>query len=339
MGIFRIDEDRITSLEPTTFVKCGLKEDDLQKLLKKQIDVISPETLIVAEEFNDWDGSSRRIDLLGIDKAANLVVIELKRTEEGGGHMDLQAIRYAAMISTLTFDRLVEIYEKDLSASGVEEDARDGLLGHLQWDDPDESEFGREVKIVLAAAEFSKELTTAVMWLNERGLDIRCVRLRPYTNNGQVLLDVQTVIPIPEAVDYQVRVREKKQKERESTRRDYTRYDLSVGDDKYSALPKRRMMYHIVSAVLKNGGTPYQVAEVIPPRKFKIFDGIIDADEVKKDLGSRSSRWFCSTDEIFHLNDKTFILSNQWGKDTIEFARTLIAKFPDLNCRWQPAPR
>lgn len=150
MGIFRIDEDRITSLEPTTFVKCGLKEDDLQKLLKKQIDVISPETLLVAEEFNDWDGSSRRIDLLGIDKAANLVVIELKRTEDGG-HMDLQAIRYAAMISTLTFDRLVEIYEKDLSASGVEEDARDGLLGHLQWEDPDESEIGREVKIVLAA--------------------------------------------------------------------------------------------------------------------------------------------------------------------------------------------
>lgn len=338
MGIFRIDEDRITSLEPTTFVKCGLKEDDLQKLLKKQIDVISPETLIVAEEFSDWDDSSRRIDLLGIDKAANLVVIELKRTEDGG-HMDLQAIRYAAMISTLTFDRLVEIYEQDLSESGVEEDARDGLLGHLQWDDPDESEIGREVKIVLAAAEFSKELTTAVIWLNERGLDIRCVRLRPYINDGQVLLDVQTVIPIPEAVDYQVRVREKKQKERESRRRDYTRYDLSVGGEEYSALPKRRMMYHIVLAVLKNGGTLHQVADVIPRRKLKIFDGIIDAEQVKNDLGSGSRRWFCSADEIVHVNDKTFILSNRWGKDTIDFARTLSDKFPELNCRWQPAPR
>lgn len=338
MGIFRIDEDRITPLEAATFAECNLKEHDLQKLLKEQIDVISPETLIVAEEFSDWDDSSRRIDLLGIDKAANLVVIELKRTEDGG-HMDLQAIRYAAMISTLTFDRLVEIYEQDLSASGVEEDARDGLLGHLQWDDPDESEIGREVKIVLAAAEFSKELTTAVMWLNERGLDIRCVRLRPYINDRQVLLDVQTVIPIPEAVDYQVRVREKKQKERESTRRDYTRYDLSVGDEKYSALPKRRMMYHIVRAVLKNGGTPNQVADVIPARKFKIYERKIDAKELMKDLGQRSIRWFCDADEIFYVDGMTCILSNQWGRGTIDFARTLSDKFPELNCRWEPAPR
>ena len=35
-------------------------------------------------------------NLLCIDREANLVVVELKRTEDGG-HMDLQAIRYAAM--------------------------------------------------------------------------------------------------------------------------------------------------------------------------------------------------------------------------------------------------
>ena len=76
--------------------------------------MISPNTLIVAEEFGEWEDSQRRIDLLGIDKDANLIVIELKRTEDGG-HMDLQAIRYAAMISTLTFDRLVTSYEQYLS--------------------------------------------------------------------------------------------------------------------------------------------------------------------------------------------------------------------------------
>jgi len=64
--------------------------------------------LVVSEEFGDWEDSRRRIDLLGIDKAANLVVIELKRTEDGG-HMELQAIRYAAMVSKMTFDRLVEV--------------------------------------------------------------------------------------------------------------------------------------------------------------------------------------------------------------------------------------
>ena len=78
----------------------GLHERrDLQRLLRENVEVIAPETLVIAEEFGDWEDSRRRIDLLAVDKAANLVVIELKRTEDGG-HMDLQSIRYASMVST-----------------------------------------------------------------------------------------------------------------------------------------------------------------------------------------------------------------------------------------------
>src|SRR3546814_14859597 len=73
---------------------------DLQRLLRENVAVIAPDTLVIAEEYGEWDDSRRRIDLLGIDRDANLVVIELKRTEDGG-HMDLQAIRYAAMVSTM----------------------------------------------------------------------------------------------------------------------------------------------------------------------------------------------------------------------------------------------
>jgi len=55
--------------------------------------VISPDTLVIAEEFSEWTEGARRIDLLGIDKQANLVVVELKR-DETGAHMELQALRY-----------------------------------------------------------------------------------------------------------------------------------------------------------------------------------------------------------------------------------------------------
>ena len=44
--------------------------------------------------------------------------------------------------------------------------------------------FAQEVRIVLVSAEFSKELTTSVMWLNDFGLDIRCVRIHLY-RSGQ----------------------------------------------------------------------------------------------------------------------------------------------------------
>jgi Domain of unknown function (DUF4268) len=71
------------------------------------------------------------------------------------------------------------------------------------------------VRIVLVSAEFSKEITTAVMWLNERSLDIRCVRIKPYRDNDRVLIDVQQVIPLPEAEEYQIQIRQKETKGRE----------------------------------------------------------------------------------------------------------------------------
>ena len=111
MSLFRIDNRKIVGIDSTTFEANEMQERrDLQNMLKSQIEVISQDILIVAEEFGEWEDSHRRIDLLGLDKEANLVVIELKRTDDGG-HMELQALRYAAMISALTFSRLIEIYE------------------------------------------------------------------------------------------------------------------------------------------------------------------------------------------------------------------------------------
>ena len=91
MPIFAIDEETFTSIPATTFAKAGINErHHLQQMLQKNIDVIAPDTLVLAEEFGNWEDSQRRIDLLAIDRGTNLVVIELKRTEDGG-HMELHS--------------------------------------------------------------------------------------------------------------------------------------------------------------------------------------------------------------------------------------------------------
>ena len=118
MAIYEITANNLKKVPETSFAAEGIKErDDIQRLLRDQIDVLVPGTLVIAEEFGEWEESKRRIDLLAIDEDANLVVIELKRTEDGG-HMELQALRYAAMVSTLTFDKVVEIYGNFLKKSG-----------------------------------------------------------------------------------------------------------------------------------------------------------------------------------------------------------------------------
>ena len=87
--IYEVGNDSLRQLDATSFGSAGLTERrDLQRLLRDQIEVVADDVLVIAEEFGEWTESRRRIDLLGVDKDANLVIIELKRTDDGG-HMEL----------------------------------------------------------------------------------------------------------------------------------------------------------------------------------------------------------------------------------------------------------
>lgn len=230
MPVYRLTSDSIEKLPATSFAERGvLERADLQRLLKANISVVARDVLVIAEEFGDWEDSRRRIDLLGIDSDAGLVVIELKR-DDSGGHMELQAIRYAAMVSNLTFTRAVEAFQAYLNKTASGQDARRKLLDFLEWDEAREDEFGHDVRVILVAADFSKELTTSVLWLNERDLDIRCVRLKPYAMGNETIVDAQQVVPLPEAEEYIVRLREKAIERREAARQDTGYWFMNTGD-------------------------------------------------------------------------------------------------------------
>ncbi|MBV6397249.1 MAG: hypothetical protein HFACDABA_02857 [Anaerolineales bacterium] len=325
MPIFELTTDKLRKIEETSFSIAKVRERaDLQRLLRNQIEIISPDTLIIAEEFGEWEDSRRRIDLLGIDKNANLVVFELKRTEDGG-HMELQALRYAAMVSTMTFDKAAEVYADYLSKSGNGEDAERTLLDFLEWEDNDDENFAQDVRIVLVSAEFSRELTTSVLWLNDRGLDIRCVRIKPYNDNGRTLIDIEQVIPLPEASEYQVQVSAKSRQERISrtSTKDFTKYDVTIFGKSETRLAKRNAMFFVVKNLCDSGIAPEKINEVINWRRlFLQVDGILNSDDfiraatVQRESGGKmfeKRRWFCDDGELICIDGKTYALTNQWG--------------------------
>ncbi|MFC7505618.1 endonuclease NucS domain-containing protein, partial [Nocardioides sp. GCM10030258] len=97
----------LVKVQRTTFAAAGIQErSHIQAALRDHISLIGDDLYVVAEEFGDFEGVQRRIDLLCLDKTGRLVVVELKRTADGG-HMELQALRYAAMVSTMTFAHVV----------------------------------------------------------------------------------------------------------------------------------------------------------------------------------------------------------------------------------------
>lgn len=258
--------------------------------------------------------------------------------------MELQAIRYAAMISQMTFGQAVEAHDAYLRQRGGEGSARERILGFLGWEEPDDEAFAADVRLVLVSANFSKEITSSVLWLREFGVDITCLRLIPYDLQGRTLIDVQRIIPLPEAADFMERVRNKERAERESrgAKRDYTRYDVVVDGERHTAQFKRRAILLVVRALCSKGVTPAQIVEVVDWREnnlFRSYAGTLDQDAFRAagraevDAGGLvldPSRWFCDDGELIHSGGNTYALSSQWGLRTGEALTLLTERWPRL---------
>jgi len=212
LALFRVSGESFERVAETTFANERLQErQDLQRLLRADISVLGDDLMVVGEEFGDWEDSNRRIDLLCLDTQARLVVVELKRTGDGG-HMELQAVRYAAMVSGMTFDRLASAHGRYVGLDHP--DAEAALLSFLGWENETDGAVSDEVRIILVSGNFSREITTAVLWLNKQGLDITCHRMRPHRVGVELLVDIQQIIPLPEAADYETKLKAQRQEEK-----------------------------------------------------------------------------------------------------------------------------
>jgi hypothetical protein len=318
MAIYHFENNLLTKVEKTNFSSQGIKErQHLQTALKEQISVIAPNCLVIAEEFSEWSESQRRIDLLAIDKQANIVVIELKRGETGD-YMELQAIRYASMVSTLTFQKAIEIFQKYLNSTNSSDDAETILLDFLGWEEPKPEDFASDVRIILVSSDFSKELTTSVMWLNDRDLDIRCVRLIPFKFENQIFVDVQQIIPLPEAESYQIKIKQQSEERREARKsnKDYTRY---LFDNKESN--KRRLVLAVIKKwISENSPIAFNELLVAFPQNLhgnNLFVTESEASEtVLRQQGKR--RHFIEPEDIISFSDGTrYAVTNQWGKGNL----------------------
>lgn len=261
--------------------------------------------------------------------------------------MELQAIRYAAMVANLTFERIVEVHAQYLACNKQQEDADNAISQFLGWEDGTERVLSTDVRIILVGAGFSPEITTTVLWLNERDLDIRCIRWRQYLWGGSTLLDIQQIIPLPEASDYQVKLKEKAVEKRAAERKfnfDFSKYDLQVDDKVYERLTKRalgfRILYAAMCALISSDELSKHLGRAASTWLITV-DGEVNAGkfaELASNMSSKFgkyklSRFFVSEGDLIHLGGKTSAISNQWDINDVPAFENIVKTFPQLGMR------
>ena len=209
-------ENRLVRLEERRFSDLNLHErDHLQEWLVQMPEALGEDLLIIQKEFDGFEDTRERLDVLALDKEGRLVVVENK-LDDSGRDVVWQALKYVAYCSSLKKAEIVDIYQKYLDRWSKGANAATNLCEFLEIDDLDGTVLnaGNEQRLMLVAANFRKEVTSTVLWLIGHGIRAQCFRVVPYGFEQELLIDLQQIIPTPEAADYMIGMAAKESEEK-----------------------------------------------------------------------------------------------------------------------------
>lgn len=207
--------NRIQQLEKKSFSNLGFRErDHLQEWLANNPVALGEELLIIQKEFDGFDDTNERLDLLALDKNGNIVVIENK-LDDTGRDVTWQALKYASYCSTLKKSQIIEIYQKYLDRYESGSLASEKLNEFFTEQNFENISLNiqRTQRIILVAGNFRKEVTSTVLWLRDAKIRIQCFKATAYALGEQVFLSLEQFIPIVGAEEYTIGIAEKSQEE------------------------------------------------------------------------------------------------------------------------------
>ena len=206
--MYRVDlsQNRLDRLSQKRFSELNLRErDHLQEWLANQPDALGEELLVIQKEFDGFEETRERLDLLALDKGGNLVVIENK-LDDSGRDVVWQALKYTAYVSSLTKMQIVDIYQQYLDRYIGGGNAAESICDFMEVEELEETVLnsGNDQRMIFIAAHFRREVTATVLWLISRGIRAQCFRVIPFAFGDELMVDIQQIIPTPEAADFMI---------------------------------------------------------------------------------------------------------------------------------------
>ncbi|NND77877.1 MAG: DUF4268 domain-containing protein [Flavobacteriales bacterium] len=211
MFLINQDTNRIEEIISKKFSELGFMErEHLQEWIANKPSSLGEELLIIQKEFDGFNDTKERLDLLALDKQGNLVIIENK-LDDTGRDATWQVLKYASYCSSLNKTQILKIYQEYLDKTNDKQKAEEKISEFFDGQEIEEIALnkGQTQRLMLVAGEYRKEVTSTVLWLLNYNLRIQCFKTTPYKFGEQILLNIEQIIPMKEAEEFSIRMAEK----------------------------------------------------------------------------------------------------------------------------------
>lgn len=193
------------------------EREHLQEWIANNPEMLGEELLIIQKEFDGFNDTHERLDLLALDKDGGLVIIENK-LDDTGRNVVWQALKYTSYCSTLTNSQIIKMYQAYLDQHGNGENAKESILEFLERDEEDLLLNRNDQRIIFVSNNYRKEVTSTVLWLLNHDIQIQCFRATPFSMGEEIFLQVEQIIPLPETKEFMIDVMEKEKEEKSKSK-------------------------------------------------------------------------------------------------------------------------
>lgn len=179
-AIWRIEK------EPVRLKEEALETENLlEDLITKDVSILNENWLLigrqVATSFNNY------VDLLALDAAGTVIVIELKRAKTPR-EVVAQAIDYASWAEKLEASDLAEIYEKFSSKYLNKEDNLSNAISNKFKSSISDDELNESHQIIVVGSELDSSTERIVQYLNDKDIPINVIFFRVFVDRDKQFL-------------------------------------------------------------------------------------------------------------------------------------------------------
>lgn len=180
------------------------KEEEIEDFIEHHPEILEKEMFVIGRQVETTEKT--RIDLLGLDKEGNLIIMELKK-DKSPRDVVSQILEYAVWAEKIQYEDLNRI------ASSKYLNGHENLWKKYEKDFGNVPDyFNEKQKLYIVSEKIDRKTEQVSRYLRRQGVDISCIELNFYEYEDQKLADTRIIVGTEKLIPEQLTKEEKTKK-------------------------------------------------------------------------------------------------------------------------------